>query len=177
MKLVSIDDRYIEKLRELFPSIMDNKRYHITHTRKYLGVLLVVNGLNYYAPLSSPKPRDYNSDGTIKKDNMFSLHMTKNEDGKQTLLGTIKLNNMIPVPMNYVNTFAIETEGDEKYRDVLNDEFMWINKNQEHILKSATHIYNFKINEGKNKNDKNEKQYNSIAPFKEIEAYLNNSAL
>lgn len=128
MKLVNIDDKYIEKLRMIFPNVMDNKRFHRTHTRKYLGVILQMNGKYYYAPLSSPKEKDYLPDGKIKKNNMFMLRMTKNEGDSKVLLGTIKLHNMLPVPLKYVNSFVFEDEKDQEYIDVLNDEFKWITK-------------------------------------------------
>ena len=135
MKLVSVEDKYIDLLRERFPSVMDNKRFHRTHTRKYLGVLLNVGGKNYYAPLSSPKDKDYDENGNIKKDNMFAFHITKNDGEKKVLLGTIKFNNMIPVPLRYVDSFDINNEGDHKYKSVLHDELKWIAKNQTSIQK------------------------------------------
>lgn len=177
MKLISIEDKYIDLLRERFPSVMDNKRFHRTHTRKYLGVLLNVGGKNYYAPLSSPKSRDYDGNGNIKKDNMFASHITKNDEEKKILLGTIKFNNMIPVPMQFVNSFDVNDEGDSKYVSVLKDELKWITKNQTSILKSAKKIYEFKKHESNCKTDKNKRQYDAILPFLEIEAFIEEKGL
>ena len=67
MRIVQIDDDYIEKLREHFPSVMDEKISFRTHKRKYIGILFRINDLNYYAPLSSPKKNDFHQNGTIKK--------------------------------------------------------------------------------------------------------------
>lgn len=174
MKLVNIDDKYIEKLRMIFPNVMDNKRFHRTHTRKYLGVILQMNGKYYYAPFSSPKEKDYLPDGKIKKNNMFMLRMTKNEGDSKVLLGTIKLHNMLPVPLKYVNSFVFEDEKDQEYIDVLNDEFKWITKNQHLIEKYAKQIYEFKKHESENINESNKKQYYAIVPFLEIERYIDN---
>lgn len=55
MKLVSLSDGYIEFLRKRCPNVMDNKYEERNHTRKYIGVVLTINELNYFVPLSSPK--------------------------------------------------------------------------------------------------------------------------
>lgn len=46
---------------------MDEKRFHRSHTRKYVGVIFTVGNFNYYAPFSSPKVKDLKTDGSIKK--------------------------------------------------------------------------------------------------------------
>ena len=41
MQIVQVNDDYIELLRKEFPSIMDEKRFHRSHKRKYMGVIFV----------------------------------------------------------------------------------------------------------------------------------------
>ncbi len=116
MRIVQIDDDYIEMLRCKFPSIMDGKRFHRSHTRKHLGVVFTIGNFKYYAPFSSPKVKDYNQDGSIKKNSIFALYMVKDGiNGEKALLGTIKLINMIPIPMRCVIEYSIEDEADLKY--------------------------------------------------------------
>ena len=178
MRIVQIDDDYIEMLRQKFPSIMDGKRFHRSHTRKYLGIVFTIGEFNYYAPFSSPKVKDYNRDGTIKKNSIFAIHMVKDgECGEKVLVGTIKLINMIPIPMKYVIGYSIENEVDLKYRNVVSDEFKWISENQSKIIKRARQLYFFKINEAKTKNENNAKVYDAILPFKDIEQFLCNQKL
>ncbi len=173
MKIVQIDDDYIEMLRRQFPSIMNEKRFHRTHSRKYLGIIFTIDNFNYYAPFSSPKVKDYNLDGSIKKNSIFAIHMVKDGDnGEKVLLGTIKLINMIPIPMKYVLGYSIKNEADLKYRDVVSDEFKWISENQSKISKRARQLYFFKANEEKMKNENNAKVYDSVLPFKEIEQFI-----
>ena len=172
MKIVQIDDVYINLLRQEFPKVLDPKRFHRSHTRKYIGVIFIMGNFNYYAPFSSPKQRDYNSDGTIKKNNIFSLKIKKNENGKEILLGTIKLNNMIPVPMIYVGGYSFKEESDIKYANLTEDEFKWIGKNQSEIIKSARIIYNLKKHEQEMITDENKHIYDAILPFQEIEEFL-----
>ena len=52
---------------------MDGKRFHRSHTKKYLGIVFTIGKFNYYAPFSSPKVKDYNRDGTIKKNSIFAF--------------------------------------------------------------------------------------------------------
>ena len=178
MRIVEVEDDYIQMLRNAFPSVMDEKRFHRTHKRKYIGVILTIGDFNYYAPFSSPKKKDYKPDGSIKKDSLFSLHMVKDgENGKKILLGTIKLINMIPIPLQFVIGYSIENETDVTYRDVIEDEFLWINKNQQKISKKARLLYNFKKHEASLKNVDNAKVYESILPFIEIESFLANNNL
>lgn len=173
MKIVQVNDDYIDLLTKEFPNVMDSKRFHRSHTRKYIGIIFTIGKFNYYAPFSSPKSGDYNADGTIKKNNIFSIKMTKDDShGSKTLLGTIKFNNMIPVPMTFVEGYSINDEDDKKYKDVVKDEFECINKNQTLIIKTAKTIYNFKLHEKENRKDSNAKQYDAILPFKEIEDFL-----
>ena len=173
MRIIQVEDKYIELLRNNFPSVLDDKRFCRTHTRKYLGVIFTIERFNYYAPFSSPKPKDYNQDGTIKKNTMFIINMVKDgENGEKELLGTIRLTNMIPIPMKYVLGYSIENETDINYKEIVSDEFKWISENQGKIMKRAKQLYNFKNNEEKLKNEKNAKVYNAILPFKEIEQFL-----
>lgn len=94
------------------------------------------------------------------------------ETGERVLLGTIKLINMIPVPMKYVLGYSIENEKDINYRNVVSDEFKWISENQSTITKRARQLYFFKKNEEKMKKDNNAKIYESVLPFEEIESFI-----
>ena len=173
MQIVQVNDDYIELLRNEFPSIMDEKRFHRSHKRKYIGVIFTVDGFNYYAPFSSPKAKDYKKDGSIKKNSIFTIYMTKDDEaGERVLLGTIKLINMIPIPMKFVDGYSIDNEKDLTYKDIVSDEFKWISENQGKITKKAKQLYNFKNNEYISRSENNAKVYDVILPFKKIEQYL-----
>ena len=49
MRIVQINDDYIKLLRNQFPGIMDEKRFHRSHTRKYVGVIFTVGNFNYWS--------------------------------------------------------------------------------------------------------------------------------
>lgn len=55
MKLYSVNDNYINYLRKFDNKVYDNKENNRKVMRKYLGIVLKINKLNYYIPMSSPK--------------------------------------------------------------------------------------------------------------------------
>lgn len=178
MRIVQIKDEYIEILRKSFPVVLDNKRFHRKHTRKYIGIVFSINNFQYYAPFSSPKIKDYNNDGSIKKSNLFSIRMLESgENGEKVLLGTIKLNNMIPIPSSYIEEYVIEDEEDEKYKNIVKSEFKWISEHINKIIKTSRRLYEFKRHELKNKNETNKKIYESIVPFIEVEKFLTDNKM
>ena len=170
MKIVEVSDRYINYLKEYFPkTLLDNKQGCRKHTRKYLGVIFKINEYNYFAPLSSPKKSDYLENGAIRKSSVSIIRMTRIYNNKVVLLGTIKLNNMIPVPQSEIIIYNIEHERDKKYQDLIKNEQFWIQRNTDKIIKHGLNLYNNKINEKNLINVKNFKFYESILPFKEAE--------
>ncbi len=57
IKLYEIDEKYIEYLLPSAPHLFQNKKDNQRNSRKYVGVILVVNGFEYFAPLSSFKEK------------------------------------------------------------------------------------------------------------------------
>lgn len=67
MKLYSVSDKYIQYLRKFDNKVYDNKENNRKFNRKYLGIVLTINELNYYIPMSSPIIK------TIKLENLLFL--------------------------------------------------------------------------------------------------------
>lgn len=59
MKLYAVTDEYINYLRQFDKKVYDNKEDKRRVMRKYLGIVLTINEINYYIPMSSPKRSDY----------------------------------------------------------------------------------------------------------------------
>ena len=53
LKIYYLDDEYIYYLRLFDQMVFYNKN----STRPYVGIVYTFDGLNYFAPLSSPKPK------------------------------------------------------------------------------------------------------------------------
>lgn len=166
MRLYSISDDYIEYLRKVFPRIYSNKIANRKHTRKYLGVVFKLNDFNYYIPLSSPKDaHDYitlNGKKVIRKDSIIVIRMVV----KGTLKGTLQIGTMIPVPDKALIQYNLEDEQDISYKELVQDEIIFIRKNANRIIKTAKLLYSKKT-KGTHKNPVIDK----VLDFKSIEEY------
>ena len=135
LNLYSISDKYIKYLRKFEDKIYDNKEEIRVRTRKYLGIVLTINNCNYYIPMSSPKKSDYidYEKRIIRKDTKTIIRI----DNGNRLYGTLRISNMIPVPITELEPYMIETEQDRKYKEVILGELRYINNNVEKITKNA----------------------------------------
>ena len=102
LKFYNIDDKYIEYLYQFDKKVPFNKN----SKRPYIGIILEINEITYFAPMFSPK----------QQHNKYKANATHIRIGKD--LGMIKLNNMIPVNkenLKYINFNDIQ---DKKYKNV-----------------------------------------------------------
>jgi protein AbiQ len=113
LKLYTISDAYISYLREFSPkTILRSEGEGYVTSRKYLGVVYEINCYQYFAPFSSPKDSDYflgkNGKKEIRRSIIPIIRMTETfSNGEKGLLATIKLNNMIPVPVSELEEYDI----------------------------------------------------------------------
>ena len=147
-KLYSVSDDYVEWLRKEFPNVYSNKVNFRTHTRKYLGVVLQIGQYHYYVPMSSPKDSDYQIAGenrVIKKSIVPIIRIVvKNKDGEKELKGTLRISHMIPVPTSELELYDLEHELDSTYKDLVQNEMIFIRKHREKIISNAKVMYNQK---------------------------------
>lgn len=175
LKVYSVSDRYIDYLRAdslLEKFVFDHKASDRKHDRKYIGVVFVTNGYNYFVPFASPKESDYLDQNGIKqiRKNTVSIIRMTTDNGKNIpsmLLGTLKLNNMIPIPKTELVYYDFKKEKDVKYRDVVLKEYEYIKRNLKLIVNNASFIYHQKEIE---QSIKNKPGYlNFTVPFKYAE--------
>jgi protein AbiQ len=121
-----IEENYIRYLRTIDPRVQYNKGEH----RPYIGIVLSLNGMEYYVPLESPKPNHVNikSGGPV----------LKLDDGK---LGIMGFNNMIPVLPGSLLPFDILAIEDEKYKMLLLNQLRYCEKHRDVILTRAQSVY------------------------------------
>lgn len=168
MRLYSVSDEYIEYLRKSFPRVYSNKVENRIHTRKYLGVVLKINDYNYYVPLSSPKSHDYieiNGQKIIRKDSIIVIRMVV----KGVLKGTLQVGTMIPVPGKALIEYNLQNEKDISYKELVQDEIIFIRKNSDKIIETAKLLYSKKVN-----GSKGNPVIDKIIDFKSLEEYCNN---
>lgn len=164
-KLYSVSDEYIEYLRKVFPNVYprahrnagpsggwtssikvySNKETTRIHTRKYVGIVLCLENYHYYIPMSSPKESDYQIAGekkAIKKSIVPIIRIVvKNSKGQKELKGTLRISHMIPVPPSELQLYDIENEPDKTYKDLVQNEIIFIRKNQDKILANVKLLY------------------------------------
>lgn len=125
MKLYTIEDEYVQYLSKYDKLIAYNKG----KTRPYVGIVFKINEIQYFAPLYSPKPQH-----SRYKENPSFMRI---QGGK---LGIIRFSTMIPVPNECIKLLDVNSQ-EEKYRMLLNQQIIFINANEEKILKKAKSIY------------------------------------
>lgn len=145
MRLYSVSDEYISYLRKKFPRVYSNKENKRVHTRKYLGAVIEIGTHKYYIPLSSPKEKhDYivvDGRKTIRRDSLIVMRIVSGTGGDKSLKGTLQIGTMIPVPNDAIELYDVENEPDQAYKDLVNEEIIYIRKNEKKIMKNAKVLY------------------------------------
>ncbi len=133
LSFVIVDSRYCDYLRAVDPCVpytMDRKA-----NRPFVGVLLQIKDLSYYAPLSSPKPKHLKMGKQVDA--------IKIDNGRY---GIINLNNMIPIHENSVSAidaaiYPTDTYAEVQYKTLLGNQLSWCNANKTVILSKASTLY------------------------------------
>jgi len=84
LKIVRVNSDYCDYLRKYDNKVAYNKNEKVL--RPFIGILFQIDTCEYFAPLSSPKPKHKNMKNTV---DFFKI-----KDGE---LGAVNFNNMIPV--------------------------------------------------------------------------------
>lgn len=135
IKIYEVNPQYIDYLIPYAPHLFQNKQPGQRNERKYIGIILIVNGMNYFAPLSSFK---------AKHEKMKNgLDFIKIGD-----YAVININNMFPVPDGEYTYVDIPTVKDSQYRKLLMTEYRIIRKLQDKIIKNALEVYKHKTKKG-----------------------------
>ena len=138
LKLYNADSKWCDFLRTFdrcVPYTMDKKS-----TRPFVGIVLSVNGFNYFAPLTSPKEKHL----TMKN----QIDFFKINGGKW---GAINFNNMIPINIKSIKEVDLkilptDSEENRNYKTLLANQTSWCNLNRDKILSQASKLYNIVVN-------------------------------
>lgn len=137
IKIFEVNPEYVEYLSPHAPHLFHNSKNSQRNSRKYIGVIIVVDGKEYFAPLSSYKDKHKRMKETV------DFIKVKN-------YGVINLNNMFPVPAESYTYVNIASEKNENYRALLQAEYRFIKSIQEKIRKNAEIVYHHKLQNGNN---------------------------
>lgn len=132
LKIYEIKQEYIQYLSQYQPHL-----FYDNGSRKYIGIILEINDLKYFAPLSSFKPKHRNMDEKVD--------FVKIKD-----YAVININNMVPVPKGQYMLVDINGTKDPHYKYLLQAESREINRQRERLVKNAKIVYNHKLRNGNN---------------------------
>mgnify|MGYP004624998839 FL=1 len=135
MKFYHIKEDFITYLRQFDTKVAENKN----QTRPYVGIVLEVNSVKYYAPFSSPKPKH--------KKMKNGKDFRKINNG---LYGAINFNNMIPVLDSALIEIDIANITDVKYRRLLQNQYNSIKSDEKGILRTAENLRKLLFDEKRN---------------------------
>ncbi|MCQ2521234.1 MAG: type III toxin-antitoxin system ToxN/AbiQ family toxin [Lachnospiraceae bacterium] len=137
IKLYEVDEKYIEYLAPYAPHLFLNRQLGQQNSRKYIGIVLSINDIDYFAPLTSFKDKHKRLPESI-------------ELIKVKKYAVINLNNMFPVPLDVYTYVDISKEHNPQYKSLLLAEYRFIKSIQNKIRKNAVTIYNHKMEKGNN---------------------------
>ena len=139
LEIYEIDSEYIRYLSGFEAHLFRNAKITQHFSRKYAGIVLKINGFDYFAPLSSFKPKHKRLSETV-------------DFVKLAPYAVINLNNMFPAPINLCKKVVIADLTDEHYRNLVRAEWRIIKQKTEQILQNAKAVYEHKLtNDGKSK--------------------------
>ncbi|MCR4939754.1 MAG: type III toxin-antitoxin system ToxN/AbiQ family toxin [Treponemataceae bacterium] len=139
IQFYEINPEYIDYLLPFAPHLFHNKQEHQANSRKYIGIVLCVNSLDYFVPLSSFKEKHHKMQESV-------------DFLKIKTFAVLNLNNMFPVPESERHYIDINKIENQNYRNLLRNEYRVIKVLSKKILKNAQIVYSHKIHNGNKTN-------------------------
>jgi len=125
LKIVKINSKYCDYLRTFDNKVPYNAG--LKELRPFIGILFTIDKCEYFAPLSSPKPKHKQLKNTID--------LIKINNGTY---GVINFNNMIPVTQSNYEEFNLNKKcNDEKEKQriiLLKNQLRWITDHKKGIM-------------------------------------------
>ena len=132
LRIVRVDSDYCDYLRKFDNKVAYNKNEK--ELRPFIGILFKIDTCEYFAPLSSPKPKHK----TMKN----TLDFIKIKGGE---LGALNFNNMIPVSIDNYSLVDLNKEtltvSEMKYQKLLREQLAWLNANYNQVKNKSLKLY------------------------------------
>lgn len=135
LKFYEINPDYIDYLSAFAPHLFHNKTAAQVNKRKYIGIVLTVNSMHYFVPLSSFKDKH--------RKMRVSVDFMKLKD-----YAVLNINTMFPAPIGECAFVDINAVADKNYRNLLRNEYRLIKVMEKNIVKNARIVYSHKIANG-----------------------------
>jgi len=137
-KIVKVDYKYCDYLRMFDSKVSYNSSSK--ELRPFVGILFIVNGCEYFAPLSSPKIKHIHMKNNVD--------VVKIDNGNY---GVVNFNNMIPVTSNNYELIdlnaAPKNTNELKMYNLLKTQLLWLNRNNKDVKGKAIKLYEMYKNE------------------------------
>ena len=131
--VVTVSEEYMSLLQKRDPEVkdtLDDKK-----TRPYIGILFTIDKRNYFAPLTTRKPKH-----ETMKDN-DDINILRNRNGE--CIGAIDFAKMIPVPDSQIEkiNFAKRKKTHPKTFNTLLNQLYALNKMKPLLIEKAEKLY------------------------------------
>lgn len=142
LNFYSISDDYIHYISKFDKHIAYNKN----SKRPYIGIILEINKMLYFAPMFSPK-----SQHKRYKNNLTFFKIFGNRR-KTDYLGLIRFSDMLPVPKGEISIINIKNVN-KRYNALLDKQYNYINQkeNKKQIKLKAKKLHDLVISEDSSK--------------------------
>lgn len=135
--LYEVDLKYNRNLANHDDNVLSISPQVGKENRPYVGVLVLINGKQYCAPITSPKPKH----STMPKNFDYLKVFDKDK-----LIAVINFNNMIPVCPAVIRKIDVQIKKNDLpavkiYKELLTKELDWCQKNSILIQKNAQKTY------------------------------------
>ena len=132
MKFYYISSEYLKYLYRFEPRIGVRQ---LKDSRPYIGIVLRINNVNYYAPLHSYRSQKHDR----ISDRQLDFMRIKNKNGFN--IGAINFSSMIPVNDADIYPIDFNEIKDEKLRNKFYDEYAYCKKYLTRIKTKANAVY------------------------------------
>lgn len=143
MKFYRVSEEYLKYLRTFEENIMYGKDRYLGYQKFIVGVVLEINSIEYYAPLSSIKTHQLDRNGGLIKtlrQKCFPVRL-KERDNSEKIVSILRLDYMFPAPKNELFELCFTEVEDRKYKIFLETEYKYIKKHKDEILERAQRLY------------------------------------
>ncbi len=141
MKFYLVNEKYLDFLRTSESKIMNGSSKY-RGDKFVLGIVLKINSINYYAPISSIKPYQLKNELTLTKECRKTCFPIIADDHKiDKILSTIRLDFMFPVPITELKELDINNL-ENKIKWLIQKEYQYITSCEDEIYQKANDIYN-----------------------------------
>ena len=125
--IVKVDSKYCDYLKKFDTRVSYNKDKR--ELSPFIGVLFKIGDIEYFAPLTSPKPKHLKMRNTI---DFLRIN--------QGIWGAINFNTSANYEVIDLNR-KITNKKDLQYHELLKNQYVWLNEHKKEIKNRATNLY------------------------------------